>query len=339
MNGRIVWDGRWVGRNGIARHAQEVARRFEGSYEVLRPGHVSPTSPLDPLYLKVVLGLGPGDLFVSPGFNASLSRHHNQLITVHDLIHLHVDAESSHSKRLYYQRIVLPAIRSAQRVLTVSQFSRNELIEWTGLPRDAVVVVGNGCSLTPATPAELHRGAATNRKTILFVGNSKPHKNLSLLIAALRHMNHEVGVVTVGVPPERIAEECEAYGVQRDRVSSYQGISDAELRELYVTAACVALPSTYEGFGLAALEGMAVGTPTAYVCEAVGELVGSLGFRSASPTDGEAYADALTEAMEQKPLLANQLLAHASTFSWGDVARKVESAIRGFDAFARMKKR
>jgi len=278
--------------------------------------------------------LGSGDLFVSPGFNASLSRHHHQLITVHDLIHLHVKAESSHTKRLYYQRIVLPAIRSAQQVLTVSQFSRNELIEWTGLPAEAIVVVGNGCSLAPATSAELDRGAAASRTTILFVGNSKPHKNLSLLIAALRHMNHEVRVVTVGIPPERITEECEAYGVQRDRVSSYQGISDAELRELYVTAACVALPSTYEGFGLVALEGMAVGTPTAYVCEAIGELVGSLGFRSGSPTDAEAYAGALTEAMEQKPLLANQLLARASTFSWDDVARKVESAITEFDAFA-----
>ena len=128
VSGRVVWDGRWVGRNGIARHAQEVARRLKGSYENLKPGRVSPTSPIDPLYLLGALRLGRGDLFVSPGFNASLPGRHKQLITVHDLIHLRVDDESSFAKRLYYQRVVLPAVRSSQRVLTGAEFSRNEII-------------------------------------------------------------------------------------------------------------------------------------------------------------------------------------------------------------------
>jgi len=271
--------------------------------------------------------LGSGDLFVSPGFNASLPGRHQQLITVHDLIYLRVDDESSRAKRLYYQRVVLPAVRSSQRVLTGSEFSRNEIIAWSGLPPEAVISVGYGCSLPPATSAELERSAATERPTILFVGNSKPHKNLSLLIAALRHMSEDVRVVTVGVPPKDIAEECEACGVKRDRVSSYQGISDAELRELYVTAACVALPSTYEGFGLAALEGMTVGTPTAYVCEAVLEVVGPLGFRSASPTDGEAYADALTAAMALEGQARHDLVERAMTFSWDKTAQLVELEI------------
>jgi len=246
---------------------------------------------------------------------------------VHDLIHLRVDDESSRTKRLYYGRVVLPAIRSAQRVLTGSQFSRNELIAWTGLPPEAVVAVGYGCSFAPGTRAELDAAAATEGRTVLFVGNPKPHKNLALVVAALRHMTEDVRVVTVGVPHEYVAEKCAEYGVALSRFNVLQRISDAELRHLYITAACVALPSTYEGFGLAALEGMAVGTPTAYVCDAVEEVVGALGFRSASTTDGEAYSDALTQAMAMEGSDRHTLIARAMTFSWDDSAKLVEQQI------------
>ena len=105
------------------------------------------------------------------------------------------------------------------------------------------------------------------------------------------------------------------------------GISEAELRELYLRASCVALPSTYEGFGLVALEGMAVGTPTAYTCDAVHEVVGKLGFRSGSTTDGEAYAAALTQAMSTDSSIRHNLVARAITFSWDDVAKLVEQQI------------
>jgi glycosyltransferase involved in cell wall biosynthesis len=327
VSSRVVWDGRWAGRHGIARHAHEVGRRLEGSYHILKPGRVSPTSPIDALYLRGVLRLGRGDLFVTPGFNASLAGPYRQLVTVHDLIHLRVDDESSRAKRLYYKRVVLPAIRSSQRVLTGSQFSRNELIAWTGLPPEAVVAVGYGCSFPPATRAERDGAAATEGRTVLFVGNPKPHKNLSLVVAALRHMSADVRVVTVGVPYDYVAEKCEAYGVALSRFNVLQRLSDAELRELYIAAACVALPSTYEGFGLAALEGMAVGTATAYACDAVDEVVGPLGFRSASTTDGEAYADVLAKAMAIDGSARRNLIARAKTFSWDDTAKLVEQQI------------
>lgn len=325
--GRVVWDGRWVGRHGIARHAHEVAKRLDGSCEILRPGRVSPTSPIDALYLRGTLRLGRGDLFATPGFNASLPGPFTQLVTVHDLIHLRVENETSRMKKLYYDRVVLPAILSAQRVLTVSQFSRNDLIEWTGLAAEDVVVVGNGCSFPAATSAEIERGAAVEPTTILFVGNPKPHKNLALLVAALRHMSQHIRVVTVGVPLKFVATLCEDHGIAISRFDVRENITETEMRDLYVTASCVALPSTYEGFGFAALEGMAVGTPTAYVCEAVREVVGSLGFCSANATDSVSYAEALTEALAMDASGRQRLIARAMTFSWDESAKLVQQQI------------
>jgi glycosyltransferase involved in cell wall biosynthesis len=327
VSGHVVWDGRWVGRHGIARHAHEIGRRLEGSYRILKSGRLSPTSPVDALYLRSVLRLGRGDLFVTPGFNASLGGSYRQLVTVHDMIHLRIDDESSFTKRLYYARVVLPAILKAQRVLTVSQFSRNELINWTGLTPDAVVLVGNGCSFAPATHEELNRAARAENNIILFIGNSKPHKNLALLVGALRHLASDVRVTTVGVTPEYVAGICRAMGISFSRFDVLPRISDSELRELYLTAACVALPSTYEGFGLAALEGMATGTPTAYLCDAVAEIVGTLGYRSEHTTDPEAFADALSRAMEMEKSLKADLIDRAMTFSWDDSARIVDQQI------------
>jgi glycosyltransferase involved in cell wall biosynthesis len=267
---------------------------------------------------------------VSPGFNASLAGPFRQLITVHDLIHLHVDDESSLAKRLYYERVVLPAIRSAGRVLTGSQFSRNEIINWSGLSPDAVISVGYGSSFAPATTVELDRGAAGDGRMILFVGNSKPHKNFRLLVSSLRYMSDNVRVVAVGAPLEFVAATCHSEGVSVSRFDVRQNVSEADLRELYITAACVGLPSTYEGFGLPALEGMAVGTPTAYICDAVAEVVGPLGFRSHGKTNAEAFAFALEGAIQKG--MPSQLIARASTFSWDDSAKLVEeqmAAMRG----------
>ena len=328
MTGRVVWDGRWIGRHGIGRHAQEVGSRIQGLVDILEPGRVRPTSPADPFYLRATLHLGSDDLFVSPGFNASLPGAFRQLVTVHDLIHLKVDSESSFAKRAYYDRVVLPAIRSTKRVLTGSEFSRRELIKWTGLPPESVVASGYGCSIAVATRDELNCVSPESIRRILFVGNPKPHKNFRLLLSALRHLSDDITLTTVGLPRAYVTKACIREGVDSSRVSVFQGVSDETLRVLYATAACVALPSTYEGFGLAALEGMAVGTPTAYVCDAVAEVVGPLGYRAASATDGGAFAFALDDAISTGGAIRQELVKRAMMYSWDNSAAIVDRQIR-----------
>lgn len=327
MSGSVTWDARWIGTHGIARHATEVTRRLTGSYRHVKPGRVAPTSPVDPIYLRSVLRLGAGDLFVTPGFNAALPGRFRQLLTVHDLIHLRVADESSCVKRAYYEGLVRPVIRSTRRVLTVSEFSRREIIDWSGLDPEDVVTVGNGSSIAAATEDELDARSRAQKRTVLFVGNAKPHKNLDLLIAAVRHLPDDVRVVTVGVTPEHVARRCAELGAARGRFDVMPGISDGELRRLYLGAACVALPSTYEGFGLAALEGMATGTPTAYVCEAVDEVVGDQGFRCRSASDGEEFATAVEQAMTLDRAARARLVQESGKFSWAKAAERVERQI------------
>ena len=147
----IYVDDRSAGAHGIARFSREVVSRLPAGvrrlpvrglatapFDCVRPGRWRPSSR---------------DVVYVPGPNAGVARA-LQLLTVHDLIHLH---EGSRLKTLYYERVVAPRILRAGKVLTVSETSRAAISDWLGRRAGHVEVdvVGNGCSEAfgpPTTP-------------------------------------------------------------------------------------------------------------------------------------------------------------------------------------------
>ncbi|WP_102510183.1 glycosyltransferase family 4 protein [Sanguibacter massiliensis] len=322
-----VWDGRITGMHGIARFAREVYSRLPAQPDAWTDARTSPYSAFAPVETAVMLRRRRADLFLSPTYAPALRGPYQQLITVHDLIFLDVDAESSLAKRQYFERLVRPTIRRANAVMTVSEFSRKRLVEWSGLAEDRVFMVGNGCSEAPLDDVA---GALTDRARdpfVLFVGNERVHKNFRLVARAMKHVEAGVRLVTVGLSQEYLDQTCSETGLDRARVTGHVGIDDAKLTELYTAASVLAVPSTYEGFGLIALEALARGVMSVYCCDAVDEVVGSTGVRSADADDEVAYADALTRAMAS-PTPVSELLARADSFRWTDVARRVDAARR-----------
>lgn len=321
----VVWDARWQrGTFGIARFGSEVSSRLTIPVHQLHSRRVSPTSPADPAFISVAARRRNAGLFVTPGFNAGLAPGCTQVLTIHDLIHLKTPDEASRLKSLYYATVVLPAIRQSRKVLTVSEFSRAEVMEWSGLAGHEVVCVGNGSSFQPTVddPPE-----PRPRPFVLYVGNFKPHKNVRLLVAAVRHLPEELECVCVGVPEDQLRALAVEEGVDPGRFRVHNGIPDPALSGLYATASCCAMPSTYEGFGLPALEAMSHGTATAYCCDAVGEVVGTTGVRCDDPCDAEAYAAALLSAVEIGRERRGQLLSRSRQFDWLSVARRVQTVM------------
>ncbi|WP_456786657.1 glycosyltransferase family 4 protein [Cellulomonas sp. P5_C5] len=284
-----------------------------------------PASPFDPVYLRLATARLGHDLFVTPGFNAVPGAGVRQILTLHDLIHVRYADESGKLKATYYERIVRPAVVRAGLVMTVSETSRADILDWTGLDPAQVVNVGNGCSMPVAVDDAASSNRSAARPTVLFVGNDRPHKRVDLLVAVGSLLPADVRMVVVGVSERALAEHCSAVGVSTSRFELRSGLTDRELRDVYDAADCLLFPSDFEGFGLPALEAMARRTAVVYCCTAVGEVVGDLGFR-AEP-DAAALAGAVTRAIGARDDLGSRLTARALTFDWDRVAARVGSAI------------
>jgi glycosyltransferase involved in cell wall biosynthesis len=215
--------------------------------------------PLDSVWLSLLAQRLKPAVYFTPGFNPPLYARCPVVFVIHDLIHLHFPAESSATKRLYYEVVVKRAARRAAVVLTVSECSKAEIIEWAGVPADRIRVVGNGVS--EAFTAEGLRHVA-ERPYLLFVGNRKPHKNLPRVLEAFAqsslapagdlYVNGDPDSGTCGLIEElRIGPHVRFVGT----------VSDAELGALYRGALGLVTPSLYEGFGLPAIEAAACGCP------------------------------------------------------------------------------
>jgi glycosyltransferase involved in cell wall biosynthesis len=301
----IHYDPRWSGPHGIGRFSDEVIARLPDA-QPLRAG-VRKLSLLDPLATTLaVMGLRAG-VYFTPGFNPPLRCPVPFVFCIHDLIHLRFAGESSALRRAYYGLVVGPAAQRAARVLTVSEYSRREILEWTGLNSERVEVVGNGVSEVFRPEGPRHE---PGYPYFLHVGRRGSHKNVDRLVAA------------------HAASRC-----GRDvRLLFTEDLDDAQLAAHYRGAVALVFPSLYEGFGIPVVEAMACGTPvlTSNVT-ALPETVGEGNALIVDPLSVDAIAaglDRLAEDAALRAQLRERGLLRAAAFTWSRVAEKVAGALR-----------
>lgn len=319
-NRPIYVDSSWHGRHGIGRFSAEVLRRIRIARRYVSSGS-NPASPSD-LLAPWRLRLGRSDVVFTPGFNAGISRA-RQVLTLHDLIHLAEQDETSLAKRTYYERLVRPAVRRAGTVLTVSEVSRTAIREWVRDDDVEVINVGNGCSDLFFSPTDVPRDVSR----LLYVGNLKPHKNSTPIFAALAHLPGTR--LTLVTNDEAEAEaSARAHHVQ-DRVRVVKSCSDRELQALYAESGALVVPSLREGFGLPAVEALAVGTPVVYWsgCESVAEVVGPHGTAVDDPSDPERWIQAISRTLAGEGAFRRPT-DWQDRWSWDSVADRIDQAMQ-----------
>lgn len=257
--------------------------------------------------------------------------------TIHDLIPLIFPSATPRAlkTRLFpiYKRLMLEVGARADRIITVSEASRADVISHLHIPAErhpSVVAIHNGVSdlFKPATePVSNGNGA----QTILYVGRCDPYKNLVNLIEAFAIARAQsprpLRLTIIGSADPRYPEaenRIRELGLNAhvNRVG-YQ--STQELVRAYQAAAATILPSRYEGFGFPVVESMACGTPV--ICSDIPVLKEVAGDAAllVSPDDIPAMAGAMLKAVND-PALRDSLvragLARASRFTWLENARR-----------------
>jgi glycosyltransferase involved in cell wall biosynthesis len=324
----IAVDARMISSSGIGTYLQHiipaVCNKYKtaliGEKELLKAYDANVIEFTAPIYsIKEIVSL-PSlipkcSVFWSPHFNVPISatRAERLITTIHDVFHLAFLHTLNFKQKIYAKIFYNLAVRRSDRVITVSKFSKQEILRYIPIEPSKIEVIYNGVSKNEFSRAYSESLAQTIREKynlpasyLLFVGNVKPHKNLVNLVYALEQIlkkETNVYLVVVGKKDGFITGEnkltniLKLHPLLKERII-FTGFADKEdLPFIYQNAKLFLFPSIYEGFGLPPLEAMSAGTLTAVSdCASLPEVckAGALYF---NPHDKHAISHTIEHAL------------------------------------------
>ena len=276
------------------------------------------------------------DVFWSPHYNVPVLpiRTRKRLVTIHDVFHLAYYHTLSWKQKVYASLIFRVAARLSNAIITVSTFSKQEIVRFLPVSSSKIGVICNGINhqlFYPIQDQALREKVKQKHQLparfILFVGNVKPHKNLMMLVQAFAQLaSEEMHLVIVGKKDGFVTGDASLFNyLQQDeslnkRVHFTGFVAEEDLPVIYNLATLFVFPSLYEGFGLPPLEAMACGCPVlvsdqASVPEVCGEAAQYMNPYSVADMR-EALQRALTLSPTDKQLLINRGLEQVKRFQW-----------------------
>lgn len=307
--------------------AAAAGPNFRAVVEVSRPYSLA-----EQWRVPMAVARAKADLLHEPHYVLPPLTRCRTVVTIHDCIHLRFpEYLPSRAAFAYAHTMIRLAARKADRVLTVSDASKRDILHYTGVAPEKVVVVHNGLDarFAAAPDAEamdrVQQRFQLDHPFVLYVGNIKPHKNLERLIAAFASMRHDgpEGLKLVVIGDETSKHPGLRQAVHRHRLDKHVRFFGfqpaATLVTFYRLARAFVFPSLYEGFGLPPLEAMANETPVVTSnLSSLPEVAGDAALL-VDPYDVDSIADGIRRAVTDEPL-RQQLIAkgraRAREFSW-----------------------
>ncbi len=278
------------------------------------------------------------DLFHGTNFKAPNYGQEQTVLTIHDLW---LDRYPEYSKKLLGQgfsswKTRRGAIR-AEKIIAVSEFSKQEIHEVFRIPHEKIEVIYHGCSSGMFPDRDKSkwdevraRLKLSGRPFIVFVGGAEPRKNHRVLFEAFAQcprLSKECSLVAIGdetVREESLRQTAQTLGIS-ENVYCPGSLSSADLRVIYSHAIVLVYPSHYEGFGIPLLEAMACGTPiitgqTTALPEVAGDA--ALYVNVQDPEQLATVLEQLFNDLQLQNRLRNAGFERVKRFTWERAARE-----------------
>lgn len=287
------------------------------------------------------------DVLWNPGNTAILHAPCPQLTTIYDLQYKHFPDDFNRATLRTLATLVPFSARKSQIILTISEFSRHELVDLLHVPFQNVRVakLAADASFAMELPGDFLAERVMTlthypNPFVLVVANSYTHKNLETAVRAFRLIADEFPehrLVIIGRP--RRGEPLLQQAIQElpdpSRVTRISYIEHKDLVALFQRAEVFLFPSLHEGFGLPILEAFCCGLPVICCREtAIPEVAGDCAIyaKSADPEDFARHLRTLlantSEALALRQQLAEKGRARAREFSWSESAAVLLDAAR-----------
>ena len=275
------------------------------------------------------------DVLWSPGYTAPLRLACPSVVSTFDMQFVHYPQDFSRMALAATRFLVPRAARKADAILTLSEYSKREIVEYCRVPAERVHVTylaadeGAGGEIPDEEQRALLARLAVERGHILTVANAWPHKNVPALIRAHAMLPERCArqLVVVGIRGRGMADvnAAVAQSPRGGRIVLTGWLSERELWIVYRNAAVFAFPSLFEGFGLPVLEAMAAGVPVVSSNAAsLPEVYGDAAL-AVEPTDEAAMAEAIERLLDDETLaraLGERGRRNLARFSWQRTAQQ-----------------
>ncbi len=338
---KISIDARMLNNSGVGTYLQNLISNLIKNHELILLGNkeeilgfpwakevkiINFNSPIYSIKEQLIapFKIPESKIHLTPFYNVPVFpvRAKKRLVIIHDVYHLAFNSRLSPAQKLYSKLMMYFAAGLSDRIITVSEFSKSEILKYENTDSRKICVVYFGFNFskysnTSISVEHLTKKYNLNEKYILFVGNIKPHKNLYNLLKALKiilEKGIELKLIVAGeykkliTVDNRSVELLEKNSSLKQNVIFTGFVEKDELVLLYKNASCLVFPSFYEGFGIPPLEAMACGCPVIASGEAsLSEVCGD-SVLYINPNSAEDIAEK-TAALISDTNLANQLIA------------------------------
>jgi len=307
----------------------DVERSYPGARWVVQPDPTGGTR-WEQLHLPKRIAQSKIDVFFAAGYTAPLRMPCPFAVAIYDVSFFAHPEWFPWLGGLRRRQITKRAAHLAAAVVTISQFSADEIVRWLGVPRERVLIAPPG-----APPVKNGADSSAREPLVLFVGSLFTRRHIPDLLrgfALARRRVSDARLILVGdnrtqphIDPLALSSELGIANVVEWR----QYANDGELDRLYGSARVFAFLSDYEGFAMTPMEALAGGAPPVLLDTPVGREVYGDGATFVS-TDPGAIADALVTLLsvdEAHAALLSRGRERLRAFSWTRTAEAIQRAL------------